>query len=190
MKRMSEVYEIFTKFQALVENLFDHIMKHFQINGWWEFDNFRMLDLFLKNGIYFWKSYHDTQQRNGVLERKHHHILEMVRTFLIDAPMTAYLCVDVVHAMVYTINRLTTPVLQQNKSFEVLFKRVSDYTFLKPFGWACFPNFMASSTNALQPWSMLCVFLRYVVYYKEYRCLDPIIGHVYLSRHVRFHETS
>jgi len=71
-----------------------------------------MLDFFLKGGIYFRKFCPDTEQQNGVAERKHRHILEMIRAFLIDANMHAYFWADAAHAVIYSINRLPTPILR------------------------------------------------------------------------------
>jgi len=114
----------------------------------------------------------------------------MVRIFLLDAAMPAYFWVDATYIAVYTVTLLPTPVLKEKSPFEVLFRRVPNYSLLKPFGCACFPNFMASSVNKLQPQSMCCVFLGYASHCKGYRCLNPILGHIYISRHVRFHESS
>jgi len=65
-----------------------------------------------------------------------------------------------------------------------------DYNFLKPFGCACFPNFVASSSNKLKPRSIECVFLGYAPHYRGYRCLDPKTGRIYISRDIQFHEAS
>ena len=46
-----------------------------------------MHNLFTKHGIYFHKSYPNTQQQNGAAERNHRHIPKMTRLFLIDASM-------------------------------------------------------------------------------------------------------
>ena len=72
--------------------------------------------------------------------------------------------------------------------FEILFHRMPNYTFLKPFGCACFPNIVASSSNKLKSRSVHCVFLGYFSHYKGYRCLDPVTRCVYMSYHVCFHE--
>jgi hypothetical protein len=40
----------------------------------------------------------------------------------------------------YLINRLPTPVLQNNSPFQKLFRRSPNYKFLRIFGCACFPN--------------------------------------------------
>ena len=102
--------------------------------------------------------------------------------------MLAYFWVEAAIATNYTINRLPSPILQNKSPFEVLFQYVPDYSLLKPFGCLCFPKFMASSANKLQPWSIQCMFLGCAAHYKGYRCLDPNSGKIYVSRHVRFLE--
>ena len=42
------------------------------------------------------------------------------------------------HAAFFTINRLPSSVLSNKTPFEVLFSKLPDYTFLKPFGCSCF----------------------------------------------------
>jgi len=79
-------------------------------------------------------------------------------------------------------------MLHNKTLFEVLFHRVPSYSFLKPFGCAYLPNFIASSANKLHPCSTHCIFLGYVALHKGYCCLVLDSGHVYVSRHDRFHE--
>ena len=122
------------------------------------------------------------------MKRKHRRLLEMTRSFLIDASMPAYFWLDVANTAIYTINRLPTPILKNKSPFEVLFQRVPDYSFLKPFDCLYFPNFMASAANKLQSCSIQFIFLGYAANYKEYRCLDPFSERVYVSRHVHFLE--
>ena len=76
----------FYKFQNHgLKNNFGQSINIFQSDGGGEYDNSPMQDLFLQTGILFQKSYHDTQALNGVAERKHRHILEMVHGFLIQS---------------------------------------------------------------------------------------------------------
>ena len=67
-------------------------------------------------------------------ERKHRHILEMVRTFLIDASMPAYFWVDAAYAALYTINRLPTPVLNKNHCLKFYFEECPIIHFLNVLG--------------------------------------------------------
>jgi len=57
------------------------------------------------------------------------------------------------------------------------------------FGCACFLYFVTTCINKVSPRSIKCVFLGYAPHYEDYRCLDPLTNHVYISHHVRFHET-
>ena len=151
MKQKYKIYGLFITFQNLVENLINYKIRMFQSDGGREFDNSDMLDLFYKSGVYFRKSCPNAQQQNRVAERKHHNILKMVHTFLIDASMLAYFRFKVAPSIVYTNNRLPSSVLCNKTPFEALFYRVPDYAILKPFGCAHLPNLMASSANKLQP---------------------------------------
>lgn len=49
---------------------------------------------------------------------------------------------------------------------------------------------MDYASNKFDPKSLKCVFLDYNIKYKEYICLYPPIGRVYISRHVIFDENT
>ncbi|CAH9051136.1 unnamed protein product [Cuscuta europaea] len=147
-----------------------------------------MQQFFSANSIYFRKSCPNTPQQNGVAERKHRHLLELTRTMLLEASVPSHYWVDAIFTAAYIINRLPSPTLNGLTPYQKLFNRVPDYSFMRVFGSACYPNFNATSANKLSPRSVQCVFLGYASGYKGYRCLDPFTGRVYVNRHVRFHE--
>ena len=103
----------------------------------------------------------------------------MTRSFLIRSSIPYW--VDALYAAVYTIDWLPMPILQNKSPFEILFEKMADYNFLKPFGCACFPNFVDSSSNKLKPRYIECVFLGCEPHYRGYRCLDPKTGRVYIT---------
>ena len=91
LKRKLEVPIIFVQFQKMVENQFDWKIKIFQCDGGLEFDNTSLQEQCVPSGILFCKSCPNTQPHNDIAERKHKHILEMVRTFLIQSlPASSY----------------------------------------------------------------------------------------------------
>lgn len=51
-------------------------------------------------------------KKNGIAERKHRHIIEMVRTTLAEIALPSHFWVDAADYAVYTINRLPTPNLK------------------------------------------------------------------------------
>jgi hypothetical protein len=84
---------------------------------------------------------------------------------------------------------MPTLVLQNKSLFECLFRRPPDYNFLRTFGCLCFPFLRPYHAHKLDFWSSPCVFLGYSSSHLGYRCLDLESHRIYVSRHVRFHET-
>lgn len=90
---------------------------------------------------------------------------------------------------VYLINRMPTLVLQNKSPFACLFDRTPDYNFLHIFGCLCFPFLRPYHAHKLDFRSSPCVFLGYSSSHLGYRCLDLESDRIYISRHVRFHES-
>jgi hypothetical protein len=57
------------------------------------------------------------------------------------------------------------------------------------FGCACWLNLRPYNTRKLSFHSQRCLFWGYSNQHKGYKCLEPFIGHVYISRDVIFDET-
>jgi len=111
----------------------------------------------------------------------------MVRTFLLDAHLLGQFWIDVASAATFISNHLPTPLSDGHSPYKKLFHKILDYSFLRMFECKCFPTIL-STQQKLEPRSKQCVFIGYASNYKVYRCLDPITGRVYISRHVLFHE--
>jgi len=84
---------------------------------------------------------------------------------------------------------MPTLVLQNKSPFECLFCRPPDYNFLRTFGCLCFPFLHPYYAHKLDFRSSPCVFLGYSSFHLGYRCFDLESHRIYVSRHVRFHET-
>jgi hypothetical protein len=83
---------------------------------------------------------------------------------------------------------MPTPVLQNQSPFEKLFHPTPDYTFLKIFGCASYPNLRPYNSHKFSPRSKECVFLGYSQNHKGYKCLHLEPDRMYISRDVIFHE--
>ena len=88
----------------------------------------------------------------------------------------------------YLINRVPSKTISNTTPLERLFHQKPDYSFLRVFGCACWPHLRPYNTHKLQFRSKQCVFLGYSNLHKGYKCLDPSIGRVYISRDVVFDE--
>jgi hypothetical protein len=90
---------------------------------------------------------------------------------------------------VYLINRLPSKVIDNQTPFLRLYGKEPEYTDLRVFGSACWPNLRPFNTRKLEFRSKQCVFLGFSNLHKGYKCLEPKEGHVYISRDVVFDES-
>ena len=86
------------------------------------------------------------------------------------------------------INRTPSKVIQYATPLERLFHEKPDYSSLRVFGCACWPNLRPYNTRKLQFRSKQCAFLGYSNLHKGVKCLDISSGCVYISRDVIFDE--
>src|SRR4051812_9544025 len=89
---------------------------------------------------------------------------------------------------VYLINRTPSRVIKNQSPLERLFGTKPNYTFLRIFGCAVWPNLSPFNKHKLEFRSKQCVFLGYSSLHKGYKCLDVATGRVYVSRDVVFDE--
>lgn len=89
---------------------------------------------------------------------------------------------------IFIINRLPSKVIDGDTPFERIYGHAPDYSFLRTFGCAMWPNLRPYNARKLQFRSKRCVFLGYSNIHIGFKCLDPAEGHVYISRDVVFDE--
>jgi hypothetical protein len=90
--------------------------------------------------------------------------------------------------MFFLINRLPSKVIDDQTPFECLLGTQPDYTFLRTFGCAVWPNLRPYNSKNFEFHSKQCVFLGYSPIHKGFKCLDPKEGHIYVSHDVIFDE--
>lgn len=115
-------------------------------------------------------------------------MVETGLTLLARASVPLSYWVDAFATATYLINRMPTPVLSNFLPYERLFGKPPDYSFLRVFGCACYPNLRPYNSNKIQPRSVHCVFLGYSDIHKGYKCLHKDTGRLYISRDVVFNE--
>ncbi|XP_010265970.1 PREDICTED: uncharacterized protein LOC104603606 [Nelumbo nucifera] len=130
----------------------------------------------------------DTSQQNGRAERKHMHILDIVRAFLISSSCPERFWGEAALTVVYTINRIPSPVIGNISPYERLYGHCPDYQSLRVFGCTCFVLLQPHEYTKLEPKARLCCFLRYGIEHKGYWCWDPLSQRLRISRHVTFWE--
>ena len=89
----------------------------------------------------------------------------------------------------YLINLLPSKVINYQTPVERHLHEQPDYKSLRVFGYAVWPNLWPFNTRKLAFCSIKCVFLGYSAMHKGFKCLEPSIGRVYISRDVVFDES-
>ena len=92
-----------------------------------------------------------TSQQNGRAEQKFRHILDTIRALLLSAKVPTPFWGETVLYVVHTINRLPSPVIQNQTPYECLFGSPPDYHHLRSFDSACFVLLQPHEHNKLEP---------------------------------------
>ena len=84
------------------------------------------------------RSCRSTSQQNGIAERKNRHLLDVVRTLLLDSSVPPRFWCEALSTAVHLINRLPSPMLNHVSPFSKLFGHYPLYYDLRTFGCVCF----------------------------------------------------
>ncbi|WVZ53157.1 hypothetical protein U9M48_004138 [Paspalum notatum var. saurae] len=154
----------------------------------WGGEYHRLHNYFKATGIEHHVSCPHTHQQNGFVERKHRHIVETGLALLAQSHMPLTYWDEAFNTACFLINRMPTRVIDQDTPLHKLFGTAPNYSRLRVFGCACWPNLRAYNDRKLNFRTRRCVFLGYSSSHKGYKCLDPSTGRVYISRDVVFNE--
>jgi hypothetical protein len=91
-------------------------------------------------------------------------------------------------AATFLINRTPSKVISYATPLERIYKVQPNYSALRIFGCACWPNLRPYNQRKLQFRSKECIFLGYNNLRKGFKWLDMATGHIYISRDVTFDE--
>lgn len=184
-----------TQVANLLENSFNFVKNHFHTqvkvlrsdNGR-EFVNQTCSNLFTNLGIVHHRSCTHTPQQNGVVERKHRHLLQVTRALLTHARLPQKFWGEALLMATYLINRLPTANLHWKTPYSILNGTDLDYTNLRVFGCLCYATNVNPLKGKLDDRARECIFIAYVSGTKGYKLYELATKKVFLSRDVQFYE--
>jgi len=188
MSTKSNAFPLLQSFITLIETQFGASVKCVRSDNGMEFQDTTAFHFYTNKGIIHQKSCVDTPQQNGVVERKHKHLLEVARALLIQANLPQHFWGDSVLTAAYLINRFPTPLLENRTPFELLYKERPSYAHLRVFGCLCYASKLKKGRSKLQSRASTCIFLGYLYAQKAYKVFDLQSKKVIISRDVVFFE--
>ena len=111
IKNKSDFLCIFTQFYEYVLTQFDKRIKCIRSDNVKELSSGDTLSFFNSKGIISQTSCVDTPQQNGVVERKHRHLLEVARAFHFQSKLPNIIWADCIQCATHLINRMPLTVL-------------------------------------------------------------------------------
>lgn len=110
-----------------------------------------------------------SQDKVYIAKIKYIHIVKLSMSMLNHTSLSISFLNKAFFSNTDLINMLHSPLLSNESPLEVLFNQKLDYTFLKVFGYLCFPCLIPFNNNKLDPQSLLCTFLGYSLKHKGYK---------------------
>ena len=186
LKHKSDVFSAFQNFQQLVERKHNKKIKAMQSDWGGEYE--KLNSFFQRVGISHRVSCPHAHQQNGAAERKHRHIVEVGLALLAHASMPLKYWDHAFLTATYLINLLPSKVINYETPVARLLQEKPDYSSLRVFGCAVWPNLRPYNARKLAFRSVRCAFLGYSAMHKGFKCLDISTGRIYISRDVTFDE--
>jgi len=189
MVTKDEAMSIIKSFTSMAKTQFASTVKTIRTDNALELgSSHEALDFFAKSGIVHQTSCTQTPQQNGVVERKHKHLLEVSRALLFQSSLPIKYWGECVLTATYLINRMPTKVLGGRTPYEVLNGKPPCYDHLRAFGCLCYMSTLKHGRDKFQLRAKPCVFMGYPFGKKAYKVMDLETHIFHVSRDVVFHE--
>lgn len=138
-------------------------------------------------GLFFDSHAHILEQ-NGLVERKHRHIVETVFALLAQSSLPYKFWDDASKTAMFLINKLPISIVNGKIPCEKLYENPPNYSTLRVFGCQWFPNLCPYHKHKMHFHSKPYTFLGHNNRYKAISVLSQD-GHLYIARNVLFYET-
>ena len=124
-------------------------------------------------------------------ERKNQHLLEVAQALPFTNQVSKYIWGEAVLTATYLINRMPHKILNFETPFDVFHKffpmnRLSSSLPLKIFECIAFVHIHSHNRGKLEPHTTKCVFVRYALTQKGYKCFEPISKKMVVTMDIYF----
>ncbi|BBH04062.1 Toll-Interleukin-Resistance domain family protein [Prunus dulcis] len=188
LKHKSEVFEVFKRWKAMVENETGLKIKRLRTDNGGEYEDTRFKKFCYEQGIRMERTVPGTPQHNGVAERMNRTLTERARSIRIQSGLPKQFWAEAVNTAAYLINRGPSVPLEHRIPEEVWSGKEIKLSHLKVFGCVAYVHISDQGRNKLDPKSKKCTFIGYGEDEFGYRIWDNENKKVIRSRDVIFNE--
>ncbi|GJT32897.1 putative RNA-directed DNA polymerase [Tanacetum coccineum] len=187
LKNKTEVFDNMTIFYNIIHTQFNKKIKIFRSDNGTEFVNQKFTSFCESHGILHQTSCSYTPQQNGIVKRKHRHLLNVARALLFQEGLPLNMWTECILTTTYLINRLPSSMLNGKSPFELIYKRILSLKHLRSFGCLAYAT-IVNNTDKFGSRSKKCVLIGYSNYKKGYKLFSLDKKHIVFSRDVKFFE--
>ncbi|GAA0149387.1 transmembrane signal receptor [Lithospermum erythrorhizon] len=184
----TQVGPMIKQFFVMVQTQFNKTIKTIRTDNGTEFGNHDIINFFTSHGILHQKSCPYTPQQNGIVERKHKHLLQTARALMFQSSLPIHFWGDAILVATHIINRLPSSSLGWKSPYELLYHKTPDLETLRVFGCLCFFSNNNPHKTKFDQRAYPGVFVGYPMDQKGYKVYDFHSKRVIVSRDVRFFE--
>jgi len=128
-----------------------------------------------------------TPQQNGVVERKHRHLLDTARAIRLFAGFPKSFWGECILAGTHIINKLPMENLHWKSPLKMLYGQTATFEDLRTVGFLCYAA-KIGELDKFEPRARKCVFFGYTFGLKGYKLYDTDTKKVFHSRDVILYE--
>jgi transposase InsO family protein len=186
----SECFQTFRSFHQEVEKTTGQKLLILRTDNGGEYTSKEFSSYCSKRGIKRQFSQPYTPQHNGVAERKNRTLLDIVRCFLLDGDLPGRLWAEAVRAACIVTNlrpSKRTPDRTPDELFTGIKPNLSN---LRAFGSLAYVYNTSPTRGKLEPRSRPCIHLSFDQQVKGFRCFDPALNKIIISKDVQILEKS
>ena len=190
MNHRSQLLTIYRTFAAMVRTQLCATIKIFRSDLGGEYTSHAFCSFFSYDGTLSQLSFPGAHAQNGVVECKHRHLLETIHAILLGSFIPPHFWADAISTAVYLINMQPSSLLHDRIPGECMYGSPPHYDHLRVFGCCCYVLLPPWEDTKLTTQFSLCLFLGYSLEHKGYRCYDPVVRRVRISRDVTFDKST
>jgi hypothetical protein len=138
MKHRSETLSIYKNFSTMIHTHFDTSIHVFHVDSVGEYLSDTLRQVLAEQGTLTQFSCPGAHAQNGVVGRKHRHLLETARALMIFSSVSPHFWAEAVSTATYLINIQPSSALQGGIPFERLCGKTLDYSSLHLFSCVCY----------------------------------------------------